>query len=137
MNRKRHLIVLGLLIGLFASEASAGGKISIDDTKWISLGLGGRASFAAIEDASPNGDEFSKDFRIDNARLYINGQVHEYLKFEFNTECVFCGNSGLEEFVLLDAVAKIEINQYFNIWGGRLLVPAERQELNGPFYSST
>lgn len=133
-------LVLALLAGeLFMGvpQAHAGGKIAIDDTKWISLGLGGRMSMAFREDAAPSGSDWSNDFNIDNARIYIGGQVHEYLKFEFNTECVFCGNSSLEEFVLLDAIAKIELAPYFNIWGGRLLVPAERQELNGPFYSST
>lgn len=137
MNR-----LIGFAIGLgmvlvAPLSAQVGGKVAIDDTKWISLGIGGRAAYSAVEDASPNGDEFTNDFTINNARIYINGQVHEYLKFEFNTECVFCGNSSLEEFALLDAIAKVELSPYFNIWAGRLLVPAERQELNGPFYSST
>jgi hypothetical protein len=43
----------------------------------------------------------------------------------------------LEEFVLLDAIGKLEYSPMFNLWGGRLLVPAERQELNGPYYSTT
>ena len=128
------ILVVVALLG--ATQASAGGKISIDDTKWISLGLGGRVSVSSIEDAAPSGNKWSKDFNLDNARIYINGQVHEKIKFEFNTECVFgCGTGG--DFVLLDAIAKFELNPYINIWAGRLLVPAERQELNGPFYSST
>jgi hypothetical protein len=122
---------------LQASDGHAGGKISIDDTKWISLGAGGRTSFSAIEDSAPSGHDWSKDFNLDNARIYISGQVHKYFKFELNTECIFCGNSDLAKFHLLDGIAKIEINPYFNIWAGRLLVPAERQEMNGPFYSST
>jgi hypothetical protein len=124
-----------LLLG--ASQAHAGGKITIDDTKWISLGLGGRTSFAATQDAAPSGSDWSNDFNVDNARIYIGGQVHKYLKFELNTECAFCGNGSLEKFILLDGIAKIELNPYFNIWAGRLLVPAERQEMNGPFYSAT
>ncbi len=117
--------------------ALAGGKIAIDDTKWISLGAGIRTSFRATEDGAPSGTNWSNDFNIDNARIYINGQIHEYIKFEFNTECVFCGNAQLESFALLDAIAKIEFNQYINLWAGRLIVPGERQEMNGPFYSST
>ncbi|HYD49381.1 MAG TPA: hypothetical protein VEB21_13580 [Terriglobales bacterium] len=135
--RRLGLALLVCELALGVSQASAGGKISIDETKWISLGAGGRTSFGGKEDSSPDADNWSRDFNIDNARIYISGQVHEYLKFELNTDCAFCGNSGLEEFVLLDAIAKIELNSYFNIWAGRLLVPAERQELNGPFYSST
>ncbi len=131
---------LALLVGaslLQTSEAHAGGKIAIDDTKWISIGAGGRFSFAATEDSAPSGRDWSKDFNVDNTRLYINGQVHKYFKIEVNTECIFCSNSNLAEFHLLDAIAKIEIHPLFNIWAGRLLVPAERQEMNGPFYSST
>lgn len=117
--------------------AHAGGKIAIDDTKWLSIGAGARADFSTVEDAAPNGDEWSSDFNANSARIYVNGQLHEKIKFELNTECVFCGNSALEEFVLLDAIAKFEFSPALNIWAGRLLVPAERQELNGPYYSTT
>ena len=132
--------ILACVIGalwLVAVDVQAGGKIAIDDTKWISLGVAARSSFSTIEDAAPNSSDWSSDFNLDNARIYINGQIHEYIKFEVNTECVFCGNSALEEFVLLDAVAKFEFSPALNIWAGRLLLPAERQELNGPFYSTT
>jgi len=125
---------LTVLVG--AAESQAGGKIAIDETKWISIGVGLRGSMQFKEDQSPNGDDWSKDFNVDNTRIYLNGQIHKYLKFEVNTECTFC-SSSMEKFALLDGIAKIEINQYLNIWGGRLLVPAERQEMNGPFYSST
>jgi len=116
------LAAIGVLALLGGSQALAGGKIKIDDTKWISLGIGGRASYSAVQDSAPNGSDWSNQFNLDNARIYIAGQVHKYVKFELNTECVFCGNSGSdaahEEFVVLDAIAKIEINPYFNIWGG-------------------
>ncbi|MGH3642629.1 MAG: hypothetical protein ACRDUX_26800 [Mycobacterium sp.] len=119
------------------SEVHAGGKISIDDNKWISLGVGVRSSYTATQDAAPSSNDWSSDFNLDNARIYINGQIHEYIKFEVNTECAFCGNSSLQDFIILDAIAKFEFAPYINVWGGRLLVPAERQELNGPFYSTT
>lgn len=124
-----------LMLG--AGAAQAGGKIAIDDTKWISIGAGARGSYATREDLAPNGDDWSDDFNLDFARIYINGQIHEYIKFELNTECIFCGNSALERFHLLDAIAKFEYSPQINVWAGRLLVPAERQELNGPFYSTT
>jgi hypothetical protein len=37
----------------------------------------------------------------------------------------------------LDAIAKFEFSEKFNIWAGRTLVPTERGELNGPFYHPT
>ena len=129
------VLLAGSLL-LSAMGANAGGKIAIDDTKWISIGAAARGSFTTIEDAAPDGD-WSSDFNADSARIYVNGQIHQYIKFELNTEYILCGNSALEEFALLDAIAKFEINPYFNVWAGRLLVPAERQELNGPYYSTT
>ncbi len=137
---KRKWPVLALFAGgllVNAAMVEAGGKIEIDETKWISLGAAARASFTTIEDGAPNGSDWSDDFNLDSARIYVNGQIHEYIKFELNTECVFCGNSALEELVVLDAIAKFEFSPQLNIWAGRLLVPAERQELNGPYYSTT
>jgi hypothetical protein len=78
------LLASELILG--ATQVYAGGKIAIDDTKWVSLGAGGRVSFAAKEESAPNGDDWSKDFNVDNARIYISGQVHKYLKFEVNSD---------------------------------------------------
>lgn len=122
---------------LWSTSADAGAKFKIDEVKWLSLGLGVRGSFAAVEDAAgANNDKFSKDFNLDNARIYLNGQIHPYVKVEFNTECVFCGDADLQDFAVLDAIGKLEFSPYFNIWGGRLLVPSERREMDGPFYGN-
>ena len=104
--------------------------------------MGIRTSFNSIEGAA--GGDFSKDFKVDNARIYINGQIHKYVKFTFNTDCFNCnigggGNSfgGNSTIGLLDAIGKFEINEKVNFWVGRTLVPNERGELNGPFYHAT
>lgn len=137
----------------------AGGKISTEDKEqWISIGMGVRTSFSAQQDASANGKNYNNNFGVDNARIYINGQLHKYLKFEFNTECFNCpssinggggGNgagggsspSGTNNFFggnstvgILDAIGKFEYNSFVNLWVGRLLVPGERGELNGPYF---
>ena len=72
-------------------------------------------------------------------RLYMNGQIHKYIKLEFNTECTDCspGGSSGGDMIVLDAIGKFEFNDYFNIWGGRLLVPSDRSELDGPFFHNT
>ncbi len=116
------------------SVAHAGATFKIDDTKWVSVGAGLRSSFSAKENAAPNGTDYSNNFNLDNIRLYINGQIHKYIKVEFNTDCQTCGNGG--EVRVLDAIGKFEINPYANLWVGRMLVPAERREMNGPFYSA-
>jgi hypothetical protein len=126
-------VVTALAAG-HASSSYAGATFKIDDTKWISLGLGLRSSFQTVEGAAGNnGNKWSNDFNLDNTRLYVNGQIHKYLKVEFNTDCQTCSNGG--ELRVLDAIGKIEYNSMVNLWVGRMLVPAERREMNGPFYS--
>ncbi|WP_027160073.1 porin family protein [Methylobacter luteus] len=134
-NRLLSAISLLTLAAGYTSTAQAGATFKIDDTKWVSIGAGLRTSFQSVEGASgANGNKWSNDFNLDNIRLYINGQIHEYLKVEFNTDCQTCSNGG--EVRVLDAIGKFEYNPYVNLWVGRMLVPAERREMNGPFYSA-
>ena len=119
----------------YTSVTHAGATFKIDDTKWVSVGAGLRTSFQSAEDSAgtPGNSQWSNDFNLDNIRLYLNAQIHEYIKLEFNTDCQTCGNGG--EMRILDAIGKFEYNPYINLWIGRMLVPAERREMNGPFYS--
>lgn len=115
-------------------------KVQTNETRWISLGAGYRGTGLWTE--SLNGNLSSGNYSNDNARLYLNGQFNQYLKFEVNTECFFCNNTSSGDnprmsYNILDAIAKFEYNRYFNIWGGRMLAPTERGELNGPFFHAT
>lgn len=118
----------------YTPVSQAGATFKIDDTKWVSVGAGLRTSFTATEEAAA-GSKWTNDFSLDNMRLYLNAQVHEYIKLEFNTECQFCGSNG-GNIKVLDAIGKFEFNEYINLWVGRMLVPAERREMNGPYYSA-
>ncbi len=143
---------------VYADIFPSGGKIaSADKEQWVSIGMGVRAEFAAQQNASGNGKNYSNNFGVQNARIYMNGQLNRYLKFEFNTECFNCPSSingggggngsgggaspsatnffgGNSTVGILDAVGKFEYNSYANLWVGRLLVPGERGELNGPYF---
>ena len=142
-KRKKGGRTIGVLAGItlgsvgfgHAPQVIAGATFKIDDTKWISIGAGFRTNFRTQESAAGNsGDKWSNDFALDNIRLYINGQIHKYLKLEFNTDCQTCNNGG--EVRVLDVIGKFEVNPYANVWVGRMLVPAERREMNGPFFSA-
>lgn len=122
---------------LIAVGAYAGAKLEAGDDLWMSIGVGVRTSFSAIEDGAPNGSDWSNDFNLDSARIYLNGQIHKNIKFELNTECVFCSSDSLREFAVLDAIAKFEFSPAFNVWAGRLLVPSDRAEMSGPYYANT
>ena len=127
-----------ITIFLFAPQVLAGGTLKIDDTKSWNIGAGMRASYAATEDGAPNGTNWSSDFVTENMRLYMNGQLSEYLKMEFNTDCTNCmGTYSSGTMIVLDAIAKFEFSPYFNVWAGRLLAPSDRAELDGPYYQNT
>ncbi|MSQ77915.1 MAG: hypothetical protein EXR97_05650 [Nitrospiraceae bacterium] len=145
-------VLLALVTGMASapSSAYADGKIVNPDDKdmWISVGMGLRGGFAALENGSANGGSYTNSFGIDYARIYINGGITKVIKYEFNTECFDCSGTGnpfgqtsstgaQNQIGLLDAIGKLEFNQYVNVWAGRLLVPASRGELNGPFFSAT
>ncbi len=113
---------------------------TIDDTKWFTLGAGFRGSGVWVENKDTG--NFRDNFSIDNARVFLNGQIHKYIKFESYTECIFCNNTGPGDnpkmsYNILAAIGKVEINRYVNIWGGRMQIPTERGELSGPFHQAT
>jgi len=121
--------------------AQGAGTIQIDDTRWVSVGAGIRAGFTSTEDATPSGDR-SSTFAVQSLRLYVNGQASETVKFTLNTECESCvfgqdandpiGAAG--DIDILDAIAQFEFSPSFNLWIGRMLTPADRIEMNGPYY---
>ena len=130
--------LLGILLPSFTtgpSVAHAGGTIKIDDVRSLSIGMGLRTSFNMIEDAAPDGKSRSKDFKLDDARLYLAGQLHELITFEFNTETQQTSDPAATESIrVLDAVVKFGFSDYLNIWFGRFLPPSDRSNLDGPFY---
>jgi len=140
MSKLNKLASVMLLAGsvMAASTANAGAKIEGDNGKWISIGIGARTSFSAVEDASPSGDDWSSDFNLDSARIYINGQITKNIGFEFNTEMFWSSSNAPfdSEFGILDAIAKFEFDPAFNVWAGRMLVPADREEMSGPYYAN-
>lgn len=121
--------------GAMDIKIPTGPKLQLDEDRWVSLGFGYRGSGNWNNLSAPGGSA-PTTYSTDNARLYLNGQVHKYLKFEVNTECFSC-NSTHVLYSILDAIGKVEYNRYLNFWGGRMLVPTERGELSGPFYQAT
>src|SRR6185295_17145627 len=158
-RRWKILLAAGATMALVAGMVStvpsvyAGGTIKSDDEdKYISLGMGIRTSFTSGEDRSASGAQWDNTFAVDNARVYINGGIHKYVKFTFNTECFNCsvglggvaqnnnagsGPNNINQFNgnanmgLIDAIGKFEFSRTINFWVGRTLVPTERGELNG------
>ena len=120
-----------LILGSFiATNTYAAGTIKISDEASVTIGAGLRTQASIQEDSAPNGDD-SFDFDVGNIRLYVSGQVTDKIGLTFNTDRV----DG--EIDVIDAIARFEFSDTFNVWAGKLLVPADRIELNGPFYGLT
>ncbi|HFE38006.1 MAG TPA: hypothetical protein ENK06_06250 [Gammaproteobacteria bacterium] len=122
-------LTLGSILLASAPSAFAGGTIKVGENKSISIGMGIRTTFKAVEDAAPSGSAYSKDFAIEEARVYMSGQLDKHYKFTFNTKEI--GGSV----AVLDAIIQFEPSKAFNVWMGRMLTPADRIEMNGPFYA--
>jgi len=123
--------VLALLCLCLPIAATAGAKLQIDQTRWVSLGGGLRASANFIEDAAPTGSDYSKEFKVNNARLYVDGQIFKNIFATLNTEFVENDDAKVR---ILDGIVRFEFADAFNIWGGRMLPPSDRANLDGPFY---
>lgn len=127
----RSLVALPLsLCALSVNTAIAGGTIKISDDSSITIGAGLRTQATFAEDAAPDGGS-SFDFDVANIRLYTSGQINDKIKFTFNTDRI----DG--EIDVIDAIAQFEFSEYFNVWAGQMLTPADRIEMNGPFYGLT
>jgi len=134
--------LLLLCVGL-PTLAIAGAKIKVDDTRWFSIGLGFRSSFAVTEDGAPNGSDPSSGVSFTNIRLYTAAKVHKNVTLEFNTERsdgdratatdVGANLNTQNKIQVLDAVAKFSFKG-FDLWAGRFLPPSDRSNLDGPFY---
>ena len=122
-KRWQPLLGAASLVAL-SGQALAGAKIAVDDTHWVSVGAGIKTSFSTVEDGAGSGEDWSKDFAVENMRLYLSGQVHKYVKLVFNTEisnwCSDCGADG--DVFVLDAMAQFEFMPAFNIWAGRRML---------------
>jgi hypothetical protein len=93
------------------------------------VGVGIRAELV-FDPARENPDDDPVYTVNHNLRPYINGQVHEYVKFEGNLD----SNAG--DIVVLDAILKLEFHDYFNVWLGRFLPPSDRANLSGPYFQN-
>lgn len=136
MNNNKISMAVAAVLGtavLLPVPASAGGTIEFGGGKSVSVGAGLRTSMNSVEKAAPNATDDSSDFLVDSVRLYVNGQIHENIKFTFNTERD--GSSGVDgDMRVLDAIAQFEFSDMANVWFGRFLPPSDRSNLDGPYY---
>jgi hypothetical protein len=119
------IAVSSLMLGLGTPAQAQDAKLPV-----VTLGAGMRTSFAHTE-FDEDVAESTDRFLLDSARLYVGGSVTDKIKLMFNTEY----NGGSNEVGIMDAAARLEFSNAFNIWAGRFLPPSDRSNLYGPYYA--
>ena len=118
---------------LFAAGATQAATFAKDDDQFINVGTAFRTSFTSVEDGAPDGTSRSKDFALEEARLYLNGKVHKNVSFELN----LARNGADNKVEVLDAHVGLELNDQVNVWIGRFLPPGSRASAAAPAYPPT
>ena len=122
----RSLIVsvaVAAILPLRASRAE-------DFTKTLLYGVGLRVGGGyTIRDQLPD----SVGLMVLDVRPYIVGQVAPALKFQGNLDLNNADNGRIH---VLDAVARFEPHDLFNVWFGRFLPPSDRANLSGPYFQN-
>ncbi len=129
-NWKSYMAGFAVLASLTGASASyADQTFQMGDGKSLSLGFGLRSSFTSLQNGAPDGTSRSKSFNVDNARLYISGQLNDMIRGTLNTDRDAAGNV-----VLMDGFTELGLSDNFNVRLGRLIPPSDRSNLDGPFY---
>lgn len=127
----RAALFINLL--LFAHSAlAAGNRINFGADAWLEAGAGIRFDWTSIEDAAPNADDFSDDFTLDRADIFISGRANRFLEFTLNTTY----NSITEDFEVREGIIRYEHSDTLNIWAGRFMVPTDLSSLSTAFYQT-
>jgi len=102
--------------------------IPLGDDQWFSVGFGLRPFFS---DVTRNHTPGTNPDRVDleSFRIFSSASFNQYLKATFNTEV--SSNNTIQ---VLDGYGQLEPLDEINLWGGRMLPPSDRANLDGPYY---
>ena len=145
------------LLGLLTADENCGkdaaNKAGCDprDNSWlhpelkgnarVDVGFGIRTSFQGFEAGSEsNAGSTSlggrtRDFNLDNARIFLKGKMGDKLSAELNTDINNAQGHGTDpdELHILDAVIDYKVFDTVSIKFGRFIAPTDRSNLSGPF----
>ena len=71
---------------------------------------------------------------LDDVRVYTSGKISKDYGFTFNM--ARDTGAGADQMRVMDAIGQIEVTPQLNVWVGQFLPPSDRQNLNGPYYST-
>ncbi|HET6388583.1 porin [Hyphomicrobium sp.] len=136
-NSRRVAAAIGTVACLGSSPAGAQefARFNLwDQQSWISIGAGLRGQY--ISDVGL-ADPTQEGWELNSARLYIQGQANKHVGFTYNTDIDQDSHGNPTGIQTLDALGRIEFMDEFNLYGGRMLPPSDRVNLDGPFNLGT
>ena len=121
-----------------APPAMADATMKINDDTSISVGIGLRGTYTSTENGAPNGTSYSNSFAAQSVSPNFTGRYKIFKIFlHYDKSPGGPAATGNENLRMLDGIGQIEPSEEFNIWMGRMLVPTDRGNLYGAYYSST
>ncbi len=133
MFKKLSLFSLALMLGLFfaAGSAQAGAKIKIGDDSSFDLGMRVQAQwFTTDDDLDPAdaGWEDKDDFQVRRLRLRLKANVTKWVTAFLQTDGAD-GQIGGDDWAVIDAWIKLNIDPWFNLIMGENMAPTMRTNL--------
>ena len=146
------------LLGLVTGDdencgKDAAGKAGCDprDNSWlkpnmdtvknrIKVGFGVRTSFRGNESGSESSGGRTRDFLLDNARIFLSGRVNDKMTAVLSTDInnaqgwSFGGNGDGTGLRILDAAIDYQLFDKVAVKFGRFLPSTDRSNLSGPFF---
>ncbi len=132
----KYVVQAAFFAGLFLylhSAHAASNRINFGTDGWVEVGAGLRFDWISVEDGAPSGDDFSDDFFLDRADIFISGRANRLLEFTLNTTY----SSFTDEFDLREGIIRFEHSDTLNIWAGRFMVPSDLSSLSTVFYQTS
>lgn len=139
VRRTRPAAALAALAGWLGAAAPLHAQDDQEPAPLPPVSIGGGLQTSFLHRTSEDADA-EDHFRVNSLRLYVNGAAADRIKFMVNTDIDYGGSLGAPSaqdtgFHVLDAVARFELSDTFNVWVGRFLPPSDRANLYGPFYA--
>ena len=150
------------LVGLLTADENCGKdatkKAGCDprDTSWmkpnmdsvknrVKVGFGVRTSFQGFEagaessgaiGGSPGTGGRTRDFNLDNARIFLSGKINDKMTAYLHTDINNAQGHGTDadELHILDAAIDYQISDNVAVKFGRFLPSTDRSNLSGPFF---
>ena len=146
------------LVGLLTADENCGkdaaNKAGCDprDTSWmkpnmdsvknrVKVGFGVRTSFQGFENGAESNGGRTRDFSLDNARIFLSGKINDKITAYLHTDISNAqghadldGLGDLDELHILDAAIDYQISDNVAVKFGRFLPSTDRSNLSGPFF---